>query len=154
MDSGPDPAVNDAAVAEAARQLRLRQCAGAILLDLAGLSPRQRAALEPALRAALAPDPLAELLGIGPLGLFEIRRARIHRPLSEVLAGPLTPGLALLRQASVEAALAPHRRLALRAPAPVLAALRDLPEALAEYAAAAGHDIVLLEGEGAIIDAG
>lgn len=146
-------ALNATALVEAARQLRLRQCAGAILLDIAGLAARDRAALEPALRAALAPDRLAELLGTGPLGLFELRRARIHPPLAEVLAGHLTAGLALLRQAAREAAHAPHRRLGLNAPRPVLEALCTLPEALADYRAAAGHDIDLREGEPGITDA-
>ena len=153
VDSGADQAVNAPAIREAARQLRLRQCAGAILLDVAGLSARERAALEPALREAMAPDRLAECLGLGPLGLFEIRRARIHPPLAEVLAGPLTPGLALLRVAAREAAASPHRRLALHASPSVLAAIRALPEALAEYAAGAGHAITLVEGESGVTDA-
>ncbi len=161
VDAGPHAgadraaaeALNATAIREAARQLRLRQCAGAILLDVAGLAARDRASLEPALREALASDRLAECLGVGPLGLFEIRRARIHPPLAEVLAGPLTPGLALLRTGAREASHAPHRRLALHAPAAVLAALRALPEALAEYAAAAGHPITLTEGESGITDA-
>lgn len=153
VDSGADRAVNAVAIREAARQIRLRQCAGAILLDVAGLAARDRTALEPALREALAPDKLAECLGLGPLGLFEIRRARIHPPLAETMAGPLTPGLALLRTAMREAAAAPHRRLALHAPGAVLAALRAMPEALAEYAAGAGHPINLIEGESGITDA-
>jgi hypothetical protein len=102
---------------------------------------------------ALAPDRLAECLGTGPLGLFELRRARIHPPLSEILAGPLTPSLALLRAAGREAAHAPHRRLALHAPPALLAALRALPEALAEYERAAGHALTLTPGESGITDA-
>ena len=99
---------------------------------------------------ALAPDRLAECLGTGPLGLFELRRARIHPPLAEVLAGPLTEGLALLRQAAREAAHAPHRRLALHAPAAVLDALRALPEALAEFS---GHPLSLRQGDSGITNA-
>ncbi|MCX8133198.1 MAG: ribonuclease E/G [Roseococcus sp.] len=148
VDSGgAEPmAANRAAIPEFARQLRLRDLAGPILLDLAGLSVRQRAALEPALRAALAGDGLAQPLGFGPLGLFELRRARIHPPLHEVLADrALARGLALLRRATREAAAAPHRRLALAAPRPVLEALRALPGALEEYAARAGHALTLRE---------
>lgn len=152
-DRGAAQALNAAALREAARHIRLRNCAGGILIDAAGMAARDRAALEPMLREALAPDRLAELLGTGPLGLFEIRRARIHPPLSETLAGPLTPGLALLREAAREAAYAPHRRLALHAPGPVLEALRALPEALAEYATGAGHEITLTPGEPGITDA-
>ncbi len=144
--------LNAAALREAARQIRLRNCAGGILIDAAGMAARDRMALEPMLREALAPDRLAELLGTGPLGLFEIRRARIHPPLAETLAGPLTPGLTLLRAAGREAAHAPHRKLALHAPAAVLEALRGLPEALAEYAALTGHAITLLEGPNGVTD--
>lgn len=136
--------VNARAIPEFARQLRLRDLAGAILLDLAGLSVKQRAALEPELRAACGQDGLTQLLGIGPLGLFEFRRARVHPPLHEALAGrALTEGLALLRQAARESAARPGQRLALEAPAAILAALEAMPEALAEFTALAGHAILL-----------
>jgi Ribonuclease G/E len=146
VDSGgADPrAVNARAIPEFARQLRLRDLAGAILLDLAGLSVKQRAALEPDLRAACGQDGLTQVLGLGPLGLFELRRARIHPPLHEALAGrALTEGLTLLRQAARESAANPGQRLALEAPAPILAALESLPEALEEFTALAGHAILL-----------
>jgi ribonuclease G len=146
VDSGgADPReVNRAAITEFARQLRLRDLAGPILLDLAGLSVKQRAALEPALKEALGPDGLTQLLGIGPLGLFEMRRARIHPPLHEVLEDrALGRGLALLRKAAREAAVAPSRRLALCASPAVLAALEAMPEALAEFAAGAGRALLL-----------
>ena len=135
--------VNEAAVVEAARQIRLRQLAGPILLDLAGMTQKRRAALAEPLAKALAPDHLVRLLGLGPLGLFEMLRQRIHPPLHEVLAGPLTPGLAALRQAVREAAAMPGRRLALRAAPAVLAALEALPGALAEAAAAIGQPLQL-----------
>ena len=122
--------VNEAAMAEAARQIRLRNLAGAILLDLAGLTVKQRASLEAPLLAALAPDKLARLAGLGPLGLWEIQRRRVHPPLHEVLAGPLTPGLAALRKAARELAAQPGARLALRAHPRVIAALQALPGAL------------------------
>ncbi|MBL6078134.1 ribonuclease E/G [Belnapia sp. T18] len=131
--------VNEAAVAEAARQIRLRQLAGPILLDLAGMTAKRRAALAEPLAQALAPDRLARLLGLGPLGLFEILRQRIHPPLHEVLAGPLTPGLAALRQAVREAASRPSRRLALVAAPAVLAALETFPGALGEASEAIGQ---------------
>jgi len=146
VDSGgADPAaVNARAIPEFARQARLRDLAGPILLDVAGLTARQRTALEPALRAALGGDTLVRYLGLGPLGLFEMRRTRIHPPLHEVLADrALAHGLGLLRQAAREAAASPARRLALHAPAAVLAALRALPGALEEYAEAARHPLVL-----------
>ncbi|MBS7788599.1 ribonuclease E/G [Roseococcus sp. SDR] len=146
VDSGgADPReVNARAIAEFARQLRLRDLAGPILLDLAGLSVKQRAALEPELRSACGPDGLTQLLGLGPLGLFELRRARIHPPLHEVLADrALAESLALLRQAMRESAASPSRRLALEAPPRVILALNALPEALAEFTARAGHPLTL-----------
>ncbi|WP_328702794.1 ribonuclease E/G [Belnapia mucosa] len=135
--------VNEAAVVEAARQIRLRHLAGPILLDLAGMARKRREALAEPLARALAPDRLARLLGLGPLGLFEILRQRIHPPLHEVLAGPLTPGLSALRMAVREAAARPGRRLALVAAPAVLAALEALPGALEEAAAAIGQPVQL-----------
>ncbi|WP_431305723.1 ribonuclease E/G [Sediminicoccus sp. BL-A-41-H5] len=146
VDSGgADPReVNRRAIAEFARQLRLRDLAGPILLDLAGLSVKQRAALEPDLRSACGPDGLTQCLGLGPLGLFELRRARIHPPLHEVLADrALAAGLALLRQAMRESAASPGQRLALEAPPAILAALEALPGALAEFTERAGHPLAL-----------
>ena len=105
---------------------------------------KQRAALEPDLRSACGPDGLTQVLGIGPLGLLELRRARIHPPLHEVLGErALTTGLALLRRAARESAVASGRRLALHAPPAVLAALEAMPEALAEFTARSGHAITL-----------
>ncbi|GGC40247.1 hypothetical protein GCM10011504_18370 [Siccirubricoccus deserti] len=135
--------LNLVALAEVARQIRLRRLAGPILLDLAGLTVKQRAPLAEPLAAALAPDGLARLLGLGPLGLFEILRQRVHPPLHEVLAGPLTPGLAALRQVVREAASAPGRRLALHAAPAVLAALAALPGALDAAAEALAHPLQL-----------
>lgn len=161
-DAGPHAGAHDrhaqqrfnrALVAEAARQIRLRNLAGPILLDIAGLSVKERAALEAPLREALAGDSLCEYAGLGPLGLFEMRRARIHPTLAETLSDPVTPGLRLLRLAAREAAAAPQRRLVLRAAPRVLEALRAMPEALAEYAARATHPIILQEGPAEIADA-
>jgi ribonuclease G len=137
--------LNRLAVAEAARQIRLRQLAGAILLDVAGLPVKRREALAAPLAAALEADPLRpRLLGLTRLGLFEIQRPRVHPPLHEVLAGPLAPGLAALRRAAREAAASPGRALALRAAPAVAAALSAMPEALAEYADGAGRALRLI----------
>ena len=140
-------ALNREALGELARQIRLRNLGGAILVDFAGLSPKRRAALAEPLRAALAPDRLARLVGFTHLGLAEIVRERIHPPLHEVLGlppSPLTRGLAALREAARWAASRPGVRLALRASPAVLAALRDLPGALEEFAAGAGHPLSLV----------
>lgn len=140
--------LNAAALAEAARQIRLRNLAGPILIDAAGLSVKQRGAFTPALRRALAGDALVALKGLGPLGLFELLRRRIHPPLHEVLGwppSPLTLGLAALRRAARDVAArgGGGGALALRAAPAVVQALRDLPDALEAYAEASGRSLAL-----------
>ncbi len=144
--------LNAAAMAEAARQIRLRNLGGAILPDPAGLSVRRREALLDPLRAALARDPLApRLVGLTGLGLIEIVRPRIQAPLHEVLgvdvppwpAAALTHGLAALRQAARDSAARPAVALELHAAPAVVAALEALPGALDAYAAGAGRALVL-----------
>jgi Ribonuclease G/E len=137
--------LNEAALAVATREIRLRNLGGAILLDVAGLSVKARAGLEPKLARALAEDPLhPRLLGLTRGGLFEIQRPRLHPPLHEILGGSLTPGLAALRRATREAAATPGRRWALRAAPEVLRALGSLPGALAEAEAAIGTPLTLV----------
>ncbi len=134
---------NEAALPEIARQIRLRNLSGAILLDVAGLSARRRQALLEPLRAALAHDRLARLVGLTGLGLVEMVRDRIHPPLAEILNTPLAEGLAALRQAARDAAARPAERLMLEARPEVITALRALPGALDEYTALAGHALEL-----------
>jgi ribonuclease G len=142
IDSGPlGPAVNAAALDEVARQIRLRDLAGAILIDAAGLTAKQRAALVPAFAAAL--DPLARLIGLTGLGLIEVQRARIHPPLHEVMAGPLALALTALREAAREARHRPGARLTLRAGPRLLDALRETPALLNDYAAETGAPLTL-----------
>lgn len=117
-----------------ARQIRLRNLSGAILVDLGGMSVSRRARLAPALKAALAGDPLGPvLLGFTALGLAEILRPRVHPPLHEVLSGPHAAGLAALRAADAAVAASPHAVPALRGAPAVEAALRADPVALADW---------------------
>jgi Ribonuclease G/E len=134
---------NETALPEIARQIRLRNLSGAILLDVAGLSAKRRQALLEPLRAALAPDRLARLVGLTGLGLFEVVRDRIHPPLAEILHTLFAEGLAALRQAARDAAARPAQRLMLEARPEVIAALRDLPGALDDYTAITGHGLEL-----------
>jgi Ribonuclease G/E len=147
-DAASQLRLNRAAVEEAARQIRLRELAGAILLDIAGMTAKRREALTAPLAVALETDPLKpRLLGLTRLGLFEIQRPRIQPPLHEVLGAPpsaLTHGLVALRCAVREAAAAPGRALALRAHPVVLAALEAMPAALVEMSAAAGRALRLV----------
>ena len=137
-------ALNRAAIPELARQIRLRNLGGAILVDLAGLPARRRSALGPALAAALAEDPLEpRFLGFTALGLAEILRPRVHPPLHEVLAGPHAAGLAALRRIAAEVAATPSVLPVLRAAPAIVAALRADPVALADMARRAGRTLVL-----------
>jgi len=135
---------NRAALPALARQIRLRNLSGAILIDLAGLSPKRRATLGPAITESLSTDPLApRFLGFTALGLAEILRPRIHPPLHELLATPHATALAALRQAARNAAARPHLRLALHAHPAVTATLSADPVALPAFTARAGHPISL-----------
>lgn len=140
-------AANRAALPEVARQIRLRNLSGAILLDLAGMPAGKRQALGPDLQQALASDPLRpRLLGFTRLGLAEIVRTRVHPPLYELLRGPHAAGLAALRKIAQGAGLAsrPGARLAaLRAAPDVVTALRNDPIALRDFARRFGREASL-----------
>jgi len=135
---------NRAALPELARQIRLRNLSGAILIDFSGLPARRRGALTADLSAALAEDRIRpRLMGFTSLGFAEIRRPRLRPPLHEMLRGPHAAGLAALRRAVAEALAAPGRRLVLRAPPAVIAALEADPAALDDAARAMTHRLVL-----------
>jgi Ribonuclease G/E len=153
-------AANLAIVPELARQIRLRNLSGAILVDFAGLPTRRRASLAPALQAALAKDPLRpRLLGFTALGLAEIVRPRMHPPLHELLAGPHAAGLAALRRIAAELIVCPRAVPVLRASPAIVAALREDELALPDLARRAGRALSLrsdpsLPGTGWQIDEG
>jgi Ribonuclease G/E len=93
--------LNHEVIPELARQIRLRNLGGAILIDFAGMKPAARASLAPALETALARDPLhPRLLGFTGLGFAEILRPRIRPPLHEVLSHERTETLPDLPQAA------------------------------------------------------
>lgn len=80
-------AVNRAAVPMVARQLRLRQLGGGILIDFAALDgKRRRERLRQAMEAVLATDPAKpRILGWSGLGHLEIVRPRRRRSLSDAM---------------------------------------------------------------------
>ncbi len=132
---------NRAALPALARQIRLRNLSGAILIDLAGLSMKRRPALADAIRAALAPDPVKpRLLGFTPGGLAEITRPRSHAPLHELLAGPHAAGLSALRRIAGRDAAAPPW---LRAAPDVVSALESDPVALPSLAHRLGRPLLM-----------
>ncbi|WP_419729458.1 ribonuclease E/G [Lichenicola sp.] len=135
-------AANRAAIGPLLHQLRLRNLSGAILIDLAGLASRKRAALRPEIEAALARDPLQpRLLGFTALGLAEILRPRLHPPLHELLGTPHAAGLAALREAARVAGSPPHRLPRLVASPLVTAALERDPLAAEALARRVGQPI-------------
>jgi len=75
------------AAAEIARQLRLRQIGGIVVIDFVDLEARQdRARLLSTLRAAFADDPaMVQLCPMSPLGLVELSRQRTGPTLAERL---------------------------------------------------------------------
>ena len=134
-------ALNAQALEEAARQIRLRHLAGAILIDMAGMSVARRKDLLPGFAAVARRDPLLRVVGLTGLGLLELQRRRIHVPLHEVLGLPLSPlsrGLAALRRGLRAATQRPGARLTLTAAPGVLAALEAWPGALEEFRQVAG----------------
>jgi ribonuclease G len=83
-----------------ARQMRLRNLGGGIVVDFVGMDSRStREKLRAALTEALAPDPAGpQHLGWTRLGHFELVRPRRGRPLAEALLEP-RPGGALVKTA-------------------------------------------------------
>ena len=83
-------AVNLVAAPAIARQLRLRQLGGGIIVDFVGLDGRRpRERVRHAMAAALVGDPAQpEVLGWTRLGHLEIVRPRRGRPLSEAMLEP------------------------------------------------------------------
>jgi len=137
-------AANRAMLPALARQIRLRNLSGAIVVDVAGLALRHRAALAPDFIAALASDPARpRFLGFSALGLAEIMRPRAYPPLHELLAGPHAAGLAGLRAIMQAAAAEPAATFSLRAAPDVAAALADDPVALPDLARRTGRPLIV-----------
>ena len=137
-------AFNRAVLPAIAREIRLRNLSGAIIVDLAGMPVRKRASLAPDFEKALSADPLRpKFLGFTALGLAEIQRTRIHPPLHELSIGPHAAGLAALRTICRDFDPNPRLLPALRAAPSVVEALRRDPVALADMARRAGRALTV-----------
>ncbi len=77
--------MNLEAAAEAAKQIRLRNLSGIILIDFINLEQKENiCTLLREFRSLLAEDPVqTTLVDITPLNLVEITRKKVHRPLAE-----------------------------------------------------------------------
>ncbi len=132
-------AVNLEAADEIARQLRLRDIGGIVVIDFLRLAaPPQRKRVVEALRRATAGDPQqVDVLGMTPAGLVELTRRRGRPSLAQLMGeecaacagsgrtrSALTTGFALLRAALRQAGGAPARRLGAHAAPAVIAALQ------------------------------
>jgi ribonuclease G len=147
------------AVTEAARQMRLRNLGGLIVMDLMALSGEKTVGrVVNTLKEAVAHDPAGpHVLGTTKTGLLEITRPRRRPPLSHQLLGPcplcashraeapLTVGLRALDQVLAEVWASPALIPALRAPKSIIMALQDdASDALKEMEAKLGQTLDLL----------
>jgi Rne/Rng family ribonuclease len=122
---------NEAAAREAARQIRLRNIGGLIVVDFISMKNKaHRKLLVELLRRKMRDDPVRhDVLGMTPAGLVEITRQRTGHPLGALFARPARHVTRLLPEAQACAAL----RAALRRPwsgKMVLAADPTIVEAL------------------------
>jgi Ribonuclease G/E len=131
-------AANLAAVAEAARVLRLKGLGGLVVVDLIGRG-HDGAALAAAARTALAPDEPGVSIGpVSRFGAFELVLPRRGRPVAEILCeasgarSVQSRGLQLLRALERAALTDPGARLVARARGDVVQAAQPLLSALVE----------------------
>lgn len=150
-------AANLEAAAVIARQLRLRNIGGGIVIDFVGLEGKARDRVRLALAAALRADPLQpQLLGWTKLGHLELVRPRRGRPLAEAL---MEPGSGRMRRRPValahdalralwrEARARPEANWTIRAAVSVVAALLGPAKpALQALETRLGRQIEIVEG--------
>jgi len=120
--------LNDAAIREAARQVRLRHLGGLVAIDCVTMraAPRRRA-LEAAAREAFRDDPWGVTLApLSRFGVIELARAQRKTPLHELLCesdgaiSRATLALAALRRLERDARAWPGRRMLAGVSAPVM----------------------------------
>ena len=132
--------VDLAAATEVARQVRLRNLGGTIVVDFVDLPTRpQRQRLEEALKKAFRDDPQpVQLYPMSPLGLVQFSRPRRGRTLAGLLARPCAACAGSGRQPSLRAVTEQLlARLNDSRPPAKLAVARDLARYLETDAAAA-----------------
>lgn len=139
---------NSLAMREIARQVRLRNIAGQIIIDpIPGDSPKSIQRAVDQLKTLLD----ADILGVTKMRMIELIRPRRAPSLSDYFLSPPEPkrnaaGLAFeaLQAVLAEAEAAPLRRLALLAAPDVVHYLNSRPELLAECADRLGQSLTLV----------
>jgi Rne/Rng family ribonuclease len=98
---------NDAAARAVARQIRLRNIGGLIVVDFISMKNKaHRKQLVELLRREMRDDPVRnDVLGMTPAGLVEITRQRTGRPLATLFARPARRAMRPLPEAQACAAL-------------------------------------------------
>lgn len=129
---------NLAALAQAARLLRLKALGGLVVIDLVGRG-HDGAALLAAARVAFAPDNPGVAIGpVGRFGTMELSIPRRDRPVAEILCGggaaisARTLGLRFVRRLESEAIAQPGARLVAMCAPEAASAVRTLAPLLAE----------------------
>jgi ribonuclease G len=155
-------ATNLEAVVEAARQMRLRNLGGLIVIDLMAVKgDGALGRIVTAMKDAVVHDPAGPyVLGTTKAGLLEVTRPRRRSPLSHQLLGPcpvcasslgeapLTVGLRALDRVLAEVWASPALIPALRAPSAVIVALKhNAPDALADMENSLGQALELLSDD-------
>jgi ribonuclease G len=147
------------AAVEIARQVRLRNLAGLIVIDFIHMETEEhQARVLAAFEGALAGDPaFGRSTGFSDLGLVEISRRRGREPLAEMMTGacgrcqgsgstlsPLALAYCILRDAALEAKLGPGGAITIIARPLVIEALRGAAgAALAALEDALGREVAL-----------
>lgn len=144
---GPDAKfqANREAALAVARQIRLRNLSGRILVDFAGLPRKRLGKILEILKAEAARDetPL-HIGGITPLGLVELSRERRSPCLADLFQGPEAMALEGVRRALALVRANPAVRPRLAAPGPVLDLLKGrLSASLKGAETRLGHPIIL-----------
>lgn len=141
---------NRQAMSEIARQLRLRNIAGQIIIDpIPGDSPKAIQDALDQLKQSLASDPVrCDVLGVTKMRMIELVRPRRMPSLSDYFLAPPQPrrsaasvALEALQAILAEAEAAPHRRLSLLAAPAVVHYLNSRPELLADCAEKLGRPL-------------
>ncbi|MBF0167892.1 MAG: ribonuclease E/G [Alphaproteobacteria bacterium] len=148
---GPDAKfrANLEAAGAAARQIRLRNLGGRILIDFAGLPRNRLGKVLVVLKDALHKDEVpVHLGGITPLGLVELARERRSACLADLFASPEALAYEGVRKALALVRATPSARPRLLLPAQVMALLKGpLAGVLGETETRLGHPLTLEIGE-------